>query len=135
QADLVELRLDTVADPDVAGALAGRTRPVIVTCRPAWEGGQFKGSEEERLRLLMAALEGGAEFVDVEWRCVFADLIASTAGRRIVLSMHDYAETPADLIDRVRSMRATGAEVVKVAVQANRLTDVTKLLRVRPESA
>ena len=26
-ADLVELRLDTVADPDVAGALAGRTRP------------------------------------------------------------------------------------------------------------
>ena len=27
EADLVELRLDTVADPDVAGALQGRTRP------------------------------------------------------------------------------------------------------------
>ena len=30
-ADMVELRLDSVADPDVAGALAGRTGPVIVT--------------------------------------------------------------------------------------------------------
>ena len=37
-ADLVELRLDGVRDVDVAGALEGRSRPVIVTCRPAWEG-------------------------------------------------------------------------------------------------
>ena len=42
-ADLVELRLDGVADPDVAGALAGRRLPVIVTCRPVWEGGRFAG--------------------------------------------------------------------------------------------
>ena len=47
-ADLVELRLDSVHDPDVAAALAGRRRPVIVTCRPTWEGGGFGGSEEER---------------------------------------------------------------------------------------
>ncbi len=43
-ADLVELRLDTVREPDVAAALAGRRRPVIVTCRPTWEGGHFSGS-------------------------------------------------------------------------------------------
>ena len=34
----------------------GRTRPVIVTCRAAWEGGHFGGSEEARLRLLEQAL-------------------------------------------------------------------------------
>ena len=34
-ADLVELRLDGVRDLDVAGALAGRRTPVVVTCRPA----------------------------------------------------------------------------------------------------
>ena len=28
-ADLVELRLDSVSDPSVAGALAGRRRPVL----------------------------------------------------------------------------------------------------------
>ena len=43
EADLVELRLDSVRDPNVAGALAGRRRPVIVTCRPTWEGGHFTG--------------------------------------------------------------------------------------------
>ena len=47
-ADLVELRLDGIRTPDVAGALKDRQLPVIVTCRAGWEGGQFKGSEEER---------------------------------------------------------------------------------------
>ena len=45
-ADMVELRLDTVKDPSAAGALAGRKKPVIVTCRPPSQGGHFKGSEE-----------------------------------------------------------------------------------------
>ncbi|HEX4347377.1 MAG TPA: type I 3-dehydroquinate dehydratase, partial [Vicinamibacterales bacterium] len=64
-ADLVELRLDSVADPDVAGALEGRQTPVIVTCRPQWEGGRFGGSEEERRRILTDAHAQGAEYVDV----------------------------------------------------------------------
>lgn len=68
RADLIELRLDTVSDPDVAGALAGRKRPVIITCRAAWEGGSFKGSEDERRRVLEQALEQGAEYVDIEWQ-------------------------------------------------------------------
>src|SRR5436190_9618152 len=54
-ADLVELRLDTVSDPDVAGALAGRGLPVLITCRPEWEGGHFNGSEEERKGILARA--------------------------------------------------------------------------------
>ncbi len=49
-ADLVELRLDTVRDPSAAGALSDRRTPVVVTCRAEWEGGQFRGSEEERQR-------------------------------------------------------------------------------------
>ena len=55
-ADLIELRLDTVSDPSVAGALAGRRCPVIVTCRPVWEGGGFKGAEEDRKQILADAL-------------------------------------------------------------------------------
>src|SRR5947199_3240562 len=86
EADLIELRLDTVSDPSVAGALAGRTRPAIVTCRPAWEGGEFRGSEDERKQILAEALSQGAEYVDLEWRARFDDLIASTGGRRIALS-------------------------------------------------
>jgi 3-dehydroquinate dehydratase / shikimate dehydrogenase len=126
-ADLVELRLDGVADLDVAAALDGRRLPVIVTCRPAWEGGRFDGSEEERQRILLAALAGGAEYVDVEWRAGFTALLAHTGGARVVLSSHDFDGVPADLDARVREMRATGAEVVKIAVRAHRLMDGWRL--------
>jgi 3-dehydroquinate dehydratase/shikimate dehydrogenase len=128
EADLVELRLDSVRDPNVAAALAGRRTPVIVTCRPPWEGGSFRGSEEERRRILTEALALGAEYVDVEWRARFNDVLARTDGRRIVLSMHDYEGVPSDLRDRLRFMQSTGAEVVKVAVKANRLSDCVPLL-------
>src|SRR5689334_2278597 len=103
-ADLVELRLDTVADPDAAGALEGRRAPVIVTCRSAAEGGQFKGSEEERKRILAEAIALGAEYVDIEWRARFDDLLAQTGGRGIVLSMHDFDGMPDDLSSRLVAM-------------------------------
>lgn len=129
-ADLVELRLDSVADPDVTAALAGRTSPVIVTCRPEWEGGAFKDSESERRKILEAALEQGAEYVDVEFKAGFAsDLVAATGGKRIVLSTHDFEGVPADLIDRVRAMRAARAEIVKVAVTSHSLSDNLRLLQ------
>jgi 3-dehydroquinate dehydratase/shikimate dehydrogenase len=122
-ADLVELRLDSVGVPDVAGALEGRTKPAIVTCRPAWEGGGFTGAEEERKRLLGQALAGGAEYVDLEWRARFDDLLQLTHGRRVVLSAHEFDRLPDDLEARAGAMRATGAEVVKLAVPASRLSD------------
>ena len=127
-ADLLELRLDHVGHPDVDGALAGRRRPVVVTCRPAWEGGRFRGSEEERRRLLERALELGAEYVDIEWQAGFDDLLRARGGRNIVLSAHDFEGVPADLTDRHRAMCATGAAVVKMAVHAGSLSDMLPLL-------
>jgi 3-dehydroquinate dehydratase/shikimate dehydrogenase len=126
-ADMVELRLDGVTDPDIAQALHGRRVPVIVTCRPRWEGGRFDGSEDERRRLLIAAFDGGAEYVDVEWRAEFADLIRAYP-QRVVVSSHDFSGVPDDLCSRARAMRATGGAVIKVAVTAARLADTLPLL-------
>jgi 3-dehydroquinate dehydratase / shikimate dehydrogenase len=127
-ADLIELRLDSVSDPDAAGALAGRRRPVIITCRPEWEGGWFKGAEEDRRRILADALALGAEYVDIESRARFDDLVSQSRGRRVVLSYHDFDGIPADLAGRVQAMRSTGAEVVKVAVRTERLSECLPLL-------
>jgi 3-dehydroquinate dehydratase / shikimate dehydrogenase len=126
-ADLVELRLDGVADLSVAGALEGRAKPVIVTCRPSWEGGSFRGGEEERLRFLSEAIRLGAEYVDVEWRANRAALPES--GRtRLVVSMHDADRVPADLGSRVRAMRAdAGAGLIKIAVATPTLRDCVAL--------
>jgi 3-dehydroquinate dehydratase/shikimate dehydrogenase len=126
-ADLVELRLDTVADPSAAGALAGRRTPVIVTCRPTWEGGQFRGSDDERRRLLREAQQLGAEYIDVEWKAGFTELLDRPGGQGVVLSMHDYTGVPADLESRAAAMRATGVEIIKIAVTAHKLCDCLPL--------
>ena len=92
------------------------------------KAGSFKGSEEERRRLLQRRAALGAEYVDVEWRSGFADLIGHDSGQGVVLSMHHFDGVPADLAVSYAAMRATGAEVVKVAVMARRLTDCLPLL-------
>lgn len=126
-ADLIELRLDSVSDPSAAAALAGRRRPVIVTCRPRSEGGGFAGSEDERRTILSDALSLGAEFVDLEWKSGCADLVQQTGGRRVVLSHHDFTGVPSDLQEVSQAMLGTGAEVIKIAVTAHRLVDTLAL--------
>ena len=131
-ADLVELRLDGVDDLDVAAALAGRSTPVIVTCRPAWEGGRFTGSEGAREVILRQALDLGAEYVDVELKAGFKRLIAAHADR-VVISSHDFTGVPADLASQVDAMRQSGAAVIKVAVTVASLADTLPLVEIAEE--
>src|SRR3954464_14864215 len=128
-AHLAEVRRHPVDRPDPIGAIEGRRRPVLVTCRASWEGGGFQGSEVERERILSDAQNAGAEFVDVEARAEFVSTITRRRrGRGIVLSLHAVGDPPSDLVDRARAMRSTGAEIVKIAIEARRLTDVLPLM-------
>lgn len=128
-ADLVELRLDGLPTIDVRAAIGGSKKPVIVTCRPRWEGGRFDGSEEERHRILAEAVASDADYVDIEWRSGFEDLVLARGGRGIVLSQHRFDGMPRDLPDRVRAMAGIGVDAVKVAVQPERLADLQTLQR------
>lgn len=131
-ADLVELRLDGVRDLNVATALAGRRKPVIVTCRPTWEGGRFDGSEGAREVILRKALDLGADYVDVEFKAGFERLIAAHS-ERVIVSAHDFDGVPDDLASRVDAMRGTGAAVIKVVVTPARLTETLPLMDIAEE--
>ena len=136
-ADMVEVRLDGVEDVDVAGALNGRRKPVIVTCRAAWEGGRFDGSEEERRAILVRAVEIGAEYVDVEFNALaspqrtpqFDDIVHADRSR-VIVSFHDFNGVPSDLPSLAQAMRGTGTAVIKIAVTAQRLADCLPLMGV-----
>ncbi|HUF23072.1 MAG TPA: type I 3-dehydroquinate dehydratase [Vicinamibacterales bacterium] len=144
RADVVELRIDGVRDLDLAAVLADRSAPVIVTCRPVWEGGRYDGVEPDRLRLLRRARALGAEFIDVEvradWRSVAAlDRSAAhgtaeppnrEAGEGLVLSFHDFAGVPADFETIAAGMARSGADVVKIAVTVDRLEQCDRLRRI-----
>jgi len=135
-ADLVELRLDSMTSPDPEGALAGRRKPAIVTCRPLREGGMFDGPEDERLRILSRAQALGAEFVDVEWDIDIAPFLAPSGGKGVIVSRHDFQGVPDDLPALVDRLRRSGAEIAKVAVMVERAADVRKLMDVaRPDDS
>ncbi len=132
-ADMVELRLDYLATCDrdaVATLLADRPLPVIVTCRPARQGGRFAGDEAERLAILSVAAELGADYVDIE-----ADVApASRPGGRIILSHHDFSARPADLDAIVARLADSDADVVKVAFAAAGPEDALAALKVLHEA-
>ncbi len=125
-ADLVELRLDGIPDLDVAGALSGRRLPVIATLRPTWQGGRYDGDETARVALLEQAWTLGADYVDVEDGAA-EGLLQRSAGARIVRSFHDFDGVPADAAARMRHLLGSGAQFVKLAAMAHRLTDVVTL--------
>ena len=125
-ADLVELRLDFVADLDVAGALRDRRKPVIVTCRPVWEGGQFDGPEELRRQIINEAVALGADFVDVERKAEWRPEPQSSK-TALILSDHDFTGVPDDVAARVDAMRRERPSIVKISAMPQCAADNLRL--------
>jgi 3-dehydroquinate dehydratase / shikimate dehydrogenase len=128
-ADLAELRLDYLREPiDLPRLLDARPLPVLATLRPAWEGGHFSGTEEERTAILERACVVGADYVDVEFRRFRRFALGKT---KLVLSYHDFETTPDDLEATAAAMGATHPFLVKIACQARGTSDLIRLVRLQ----
>jgi 3-dehydroquinate dehydratase / shikimate dehydrogenase len=125
-ADLAELRLDFLTEPPrLAYLLEGRPCPVIVTNRPARQGGFFTGAEPERMAPLKEAIQLGAEYVDIEYDAIgrLGDKLAT----QIIVSYHDFERTPADLRHIARTLLGAGGDIIKIATYATDITDIFRL--------
>jgi len=120
-ADIAELRLDFMTEYDLPRLLRDRPCPVIVTNRPEREGGRFRGDESERVRPLLEAIDLGAEYVDVERDSTH--LIPDRKSSKLIISYHDFQQTPRDFVQIHRDIAAKGADVVKIVGMAQRLID------------
>ncbi len=133
-ADVIELRLDCLLPAELDAALRDLrqllracSRPVILTLRPAEQGGHRELNLTERRALWSNHIGYNDEFAD------FADIeldLASDymereelAWDRVICSHHDFAGVPADLEKIYERMAATPARILKIAVQANDATD------------
>ncbi len=135
-ADIIELRLDYLKNPDLKRILERRTKPVIVTNRPTREGGKFDGSEEERIALLKLAIQLHADFVDVEHDSI-QNIRRDTAHRvptKIIVSYHNFRETPGNLATIYEKLSQYGADMVKIVTYANDITDNIKIHRLLQET-
>jgi 3-dehydroquinate dehydratase / shikimate dehydrogenase len=121
-ADLFEFRLDLINAKDLTRVLSLSVVPFIATCRPVWEGGAFRGREEERVAILRSACEAGASFVDIEFRAGARalELLRLAAGHTRYIVSHHFPEGKIPRVAQVYNMlRSSGADVIKMAFVAS----------------
>ncbi|MBI3698692.1 MAG: type I 3-dehydroquinate dehydratase, partial [Acidobacteria bacterium] len=118
----LEIRLDMLASPPQGIAVMCRLKArhpevfLLATCRRKQNGGQFTGSIEEQFQLLEAAVEAGAQAVDVEIETASAAPAGLAAFRfraKVVVSYHNFQCTP-PLEPVLRKLEKTPADVYKL---------------------
>jgi 3-dehydroquinate dehydratase-1 len=136
-ADLIELRLDYLREPELPTLLKVGEKPFIVTNRRKEEEGKYRGEEKKRLEILRQAVDLGVAYVDVETRSKrssLLELIKNKRGTRLVLSFHDFERTlsPGALRVLCGRMIRYGADVIKIATLARSFEDNLKILSLIP---
>lgn len=138
KAGLVEIRLDYLADShriDLKTLCRNSPLPLLFTNRASFEGGRFCGGEEERIALLVNAIEAGAACVDVELATSqnlrrLVQTKAKEYGCTCIVSHHDFTCTPdLNTLHRlVAEMEMTAADILKLVTTAANAHDVKRLL-------
>ncbi len=135
-ADAIEIRLDSIEEPDL-NRLINSTKPIIATNRKKGEGGNFEGSEEERISLLIEAIKNGAEYADIELssgKQAISKLIGEKGKARIIVSYHNFTETPESLDVIIDEISSTGCDIIKIAAFANDITDNIRMFEAAKKS-
>ena len=129
-ADVLELRLDLIVSPDLNTLLGWANLPVIVTNRSKVDGGQFKGSEEDRIQSLKEALKAGVDYVDIEvstQRGYLQPFLEEADPAKIILSFHDFSHTPEDFNPLYETMCELPGDIIKIVTYARDLDDNLKM--------
>lgn len=134
-----EIRLDYLEIPDLKRLFRTLPATVIVTNRPANEGGRWAGPEDERRRLLEEAVALGVHYLDLElnaekiWR---QEMWERRGDTRIILSWHNFGGTPEAerLDDLLAEMLTQDAHVLKVVTWANLPDDALRVLSLIPRA-
>jgi 3-dehydroquinate dehydratase/shikimate dehydrogenase len=129
-ADLVEMRADFIRDLDVRQLMREKPCPLIFTLRSRQEGGEYSGTERNRLETILAAAKCGADFLDVEFSAFWRAVLEAAGRERVILSHHDFQGTPDNLNKCLDEMAASGAAIIKIATQARSLADNMKICEV-----
>jgi 3-dehydroquinate dehydratase/shikimate dehydrogenase len=134
-ADVFELRLDYLRDFDftkpenLGPLLEGKPLPGIITCRPVEEGGKQHVDHDVRLRLLVEGAKRFADYCDIEAAHYAKAARLSPDLSRLIVSYHNFEETPADLDVIYDQVILLPASVHKIVTQANSINDSLAVFR------
>jgi 3-dehydroquinate dehydratase/shikimate dehydrogenase len=129
QCDLLEVRLDRFGKaPDVGEIIAAKSKPVVMSCRRPRDGGDWDGTEEERLAILRQCVISKADYVEIEWDV--ADQIRPFPPAKRVISYTNRSETPANISDIYRDMQAKRPDVIKLTTLAQTPEEAWPLVQI-----
>lgn len=135
-ADLIELRIDLVGKEwrEVAKSI---NKPWVATNRAKSEGGSWQGSDEDRVKELISALELKASIVDIELSTPNLAEIVPIIKRKAkcLISYHNFSNTPSyEELQKItaKQIRA-GADICKVVTTAETLEDNETVLKLIKE--
>lgn len=117
--------------------------PILMTFRTLKEGGEKAISQEDYLKLNLAAAQSGyVDLIDVELFMedhVVSRIIqqAHNCGVKVIASNHDFQKTPPkkEILSRLCKMQSLGADISKIAVMPRDRKDVLTLLSATEEMA
>ncbi len=122
---LPELRLDLFPEFQTADLVTALARRCLVSCRRSREGGQWQGTETERLARLYSALEARPAWLDLEWDVDLPEeLRLHRAHTRLLRSVH-VPEGVFDLEARLEALPP--GDAFKWVGLASRLSDNARL--------
>ena len=134
----VEIRADLLLDQGLSEAdifaliKAGKQQglAVLYTLRHPTHGGTFQGTESERVRLSLEAVQVGADLFDLEFGSEAISLLPEDTAPGI-LSYHDFKGMPTavELQQLTEKMERTGTRAIKVVPTASRLEDALTMLK------
>lgn len=134
QCDLLELQLDRFSKaPDLAEILANKPKPMILSCRREQDGGQWNGSEDERLALLRQCIINKADYVEIELDV--ADEIRKFPPTRRVISYTNLKETPANIAEIYAEAQTKNPDVIKLVTVARTPEEAWPLLQILSKPA
>jgi 3-dehydroquinate dehydratase/shikimate dehydrogenase len=117
QCDLLEVRLDRFGKaPEVGELLAAKPKPVIMSCRRPQDGGQWDGTEDERLAILRQCIISKADYVEIELDA--ADQIRPFPPSKRVISYTNLDSTPGDLAEIYAKAQTKKPDVIKLVTHA-----------------
>lgn len=129
QCDLLEVRLDRFGKaPDLSELLAAKPKPVIMSCRRPQDGGQWDGSENDRLTVLRQCIISKADYVEIELDV--ADQVRKFPPAKRVISYTNLEETPSNIAEIYAQAQTKSPDVIKLTTLARTPEEAWPLLQI-----
>jgi 3-dehydroquinate dehydratase type I len=127
--DLIETRIDYLKEKIILTDIKAATDiPLIGTVRSSGQGGVWRGSEKERIHLVLECTKAGFDYIDLELATKNLAKIVEEIKKsksKVILSYHDFQRTPTneEMVGIYNTIKSYGGDYCKIVGTANAISD------------